>query len=120
MWTRTAMAFGLACAVAACASQPPDAGLAGSASSDALKDEPYALKEEPLRPHRTAGEWAVAVAGTPFLWAFKGAACAGSLVVAAPVSAVAALGDHHTRKQGLAILGDGVGQNCGPPWVLSP
>ena len=119
MWTRAALAFAVACVVGGCASKAPDDTLAGRASSDTLEHEPY-LGAKPLHPHHTAGEWAVAVVGTPFYWVFKGAACVGGLAIAAPISAVVALGDHHTRKEGLEILGDGVAQNCGPPYVLAP
>lgn len=119
MWTRAALAFALACAAAGCASKAPEHELAGRSASDRLAYDPY-MRAELRHPQHSAGAWAVAVAGTPFLWAFKGAVCAGSLVVAAPTSAVVALGDRHTRKEGLAILGDGVAHNCGPPWVLSP
>ena len=62
-----------------------------------------------------AGQWAVAVIGTPFYLAFKTAACGVSLVVAAPAAAVSALAG---RPYG--TLGDGIAANCGPPYVLSP
>jgi hypothetical protein len=119
MWTRAALAFALACAAGGCASKGPDQAPAGRASSDALENEPY-VTAEPLHPHHTAGEWAVAVVGTPFYWVFKSAVCVGSVAVAAPTSAVVALGGYHAREEGLEILGEGVAQNCGPPWVLSP
>ena len=63
---------------------------------------------------------AVAVAGTPFYFVFKVAACAGSLVVAAPASALFALGGSGPGSEAIDILGDGLQQNCGPPYVLAP
>lgn len=120
MWTKTATAAFLAWAVVACASDPPDHALAGRTSSDTLEDRSYAVHEKPPHPHRGAGEWTVAVLGTPFFWVFKGAVCVGSVAVAAPTSAVAALGGYHARQESLEILGEGVAQNCGPPYVLSP
>lgn len=66
-----------------------------------------------------AGQWAVAVIGTPFYLAFKTAVCGASLVVAAPTAAVIALSDS-PYAMGVDKLGDGVAANCGPPYVLSP
>lgn len=120
MWTKATTAVVLAWAAAGCAGNPPDHAPAGRASSDRLEDRSYAVHEEPRHPHRGAGEWAVAVLGTPFFWAFKGAVCVGSVALAAPTSAAAALGGHHARQEGLEILGEGVAQNCGPPYVLKP
>ena len=68
-------------------------------------------------PH--AGQWAVAIIGTPVYLAFKTVICGASLVVAAPTAAVIAISDS-PYAMGVDKLGDGVATNCGPPYVLSP
>lgn len=79
---------------------------------------PDAQAHEPGRA-ASAGEVAVAVVGTPFFWVIKGTVCAASLVVAAPTSAlIAVAGDPY--GEGVEILGNGLAQNCGPPYVLTP
>lgn len=98
------------------------AGCAATAPPPATPVPP-APAAEPVPPpeHRPrAGEIAVAALGTPFFIAFKAAVCAGTVAVAAPASAIVALGDPHTRREGLAVLGHGVEHNCGPPYVLTP
>jgi uncharacterized protein YceK len=65
----------------------------------------------------SGGNWAVSIVGTPFLLVFRGVVCAGSLVVAAPTSAMLALAN---SPEGLEILSDGIAQNCGGPYVLAP
>ena len=66
-----------------------------------------------------AGQWAVAIIGTPVYLAMKTVVCGASLVVAAPTAAVIALADS-PYAMGVDKLGDGVATNCGPPYVLSP
>lgn len=68
-------------------------------------------------PH--AGQWAVAIIGTPVYLAMKTVVCGASLVVAAPTAAVIALTDS-PYAMGVDRLGDGLAANCGPPYVLSP
>jgi len=68
-------------------------------------------------PH--AGQWAVAIIGTPVYLAMKTVVCGASLVVAAPTAAVIALSDS-PHAMGVDKLGDGLAANCGPPYVLSP
>ena len=68
-------------------------------------------------PH--AGQWAVAIVGTPVYLAFKTVICGASLVVAAPTAAVITLADS-PYAMGVDKLGDGIAANCGPPYVLSP
>jgi hypothetical protein len=58
--------------------------------------------------------------GTPFYLLFKGVVCVASVAVAAPVAAVAALSESYYAPIARRELGDGVGKNCGPPYVLSP
>lgn len=115
-----AVALLLAAALAGCASPPPPEPSTGAAAYALEPDagaEPFAGKAwaEP-----GAGEWAVAAVGTPFFLAFKTVACVGSVAIAAPTSALIALGGHQARQEGLDVLGSGVAQNCGPPYVLSP
>lgn len=66
-----------------------------------------------------AGQWAVAIIGTPVYLALKTVVCGASLVVAAPTAAVIALSDS-PYAMGVDKLGDGLATNCGPPYVLSP
>ncbi|MDH3660715.1 MAG: hypothetical protein OEU92_11955 [Alphaproteobacteria bacterium] len=68
---------------------------------------------------RHAGQWAVAIAGTPVYLALKTAVCSASLVGAAPTAAVIALADN-PYAMGVDQLGDGIAANGDPPYVLSP
>lgn len=68
-------------------------------------------------PH--AGQWAVAVVGTPFYLAFKTVACGASLALAAPTAAAQAL-SNSPYVMDAGELGDGLAANCGPPYLLSP
>ena len=113
-----AVALLLACGLAGCASPPPEPP--PDVAPRALEPqaaEPFA-REAWAEPG--AGEWAVAAVGTPFFLVFKTVACVGSVAIAAPTSALIALGGHQAREEGLDVLGSGVSQNCGPPYVLSP
>ncbi len=74
----------------------------------------------PSTPEARAGGWAVGVVGTPIFLALKGAACVASLAIAAPLAAAAELGAGAYRDDTLRTLGEGVGRNCGPPYVLVP
>jgi hypothetical protein len=65
------------------------------------------------------GDAAVSVVGTPFYLAFKGVTCAMSAVIAAPVAGIAALSESRFAPQIRESLGDGLKQNCGPPYALS-
>jgi hypothetical protein len=92
-----------ATAVAGCQTPPPETAAPG---------------------HRTVavhpGDAAVSAVGTPFFLVFKGAFCAASLAIAAPVAAIAAMSESSYAPAARRDLGDGVAQNCGPPYVLSP
>ncbi len=107
-------------ALAACANgadRKPGPAAAGSGA------EPVAMNaaaERPAsRPSPSAAGWAVSVVGTPFAFAFKSVVCAASVVVAAPVAGFLALG-LDPAGEGYQMLGDGIAQNCGPPYVVSP
>jgi hypothetical protein len=71
---------------------------------------------ERYRPATSAGpsDWALAVIGTPFVFAFRVVTCAATAAVAAPISGLLVLTPD--PKPGLAYLRDGLGQNCGPPY----
>jgi hypothetical protein len=72
-------------------------------------------------PRRSdAGDTLLAVVGTPLLIALKIPVCVVSVAVAAPLAAGAALGGESSGRTAHRILGEGVEQNCGPPYVLSP
>lgn len=66
------------------------------------------------------GDAAVSVVGTPFYLVFKSVACVASVAIAAPVAGVAALSESRLAPEVRRGLGNGVSQNCGPPYVLSP
>lgn len=109
------LSLALVLTVGGCASTPAPAPPAEPATA-----QPYAAGDaEPRRDTSDAGEVVVAVVGTPFLLAFKTVVCAGSLVVAGPAAAVLTLADG-PAAEGIEVLGDGVAQNCGPPYVLTP
>lgn len=108
MSPRAAVALILAGVVAGCATEPP-------------ADTPGEVYAGPVyAADPAAGRWAVAALGTPFYIAFKAAVCAGSLAIAAPTSALIAVSGPQAREEGLSVLGAGVAQNCGPPYVLAP
>jgi hypothetical protein len=71
------------------------------------------------RPGASPAGWAIAVVGTPFALVFKTAICAASLAIAAPVAGLLVL-DPDPYSEGHEILGDGIANNCGPPYVVSP
>lgn len=61
--------------------------------------------------------------GTPFLIAFKIPLCVATVLVAGPASgATAVIPPEDNREQGIArqVLADGLKDNCGPPYVVSP
>ncbi|HSA82597.1 MAG TPA: hypothetical protein VLE23_17405 [Geminicoccaceae bacterium] len=105
--SRKILVLSLVLALAACAgtSGPPAAdGGAGPARTE---------------PGASPAGWAVAVVGTPFALVFKTAICAASLVIAAPIAGILVL-DPDPYSEGHEILGDGIANNCGPPYVISP
>jgi hypothetical protein len=74
--------------------------------------------ETPAGPTASASGWAVAIIGTPFALGLKTVVCAATLVVAAPVAGILTLGAD--SSEGYQVLGHGIAQNCGPPYVVSP
>jgi hypothetical protein len=66
------------------------------------------------------GNAAVSVVGTPFYLAFEGVTCAVSALIAAPVAGISAVSESRSAPKIREDLGDGLRQNCGPPYALSP
>ena len=107
----------LSLALAACASSvPPPAPDAGPVPLTGPHAGPVPLTPP---PGPTPAGWAVSIVGTPFALAFKTAVCAASLVIAAPIAGLLVL-DPDPYSEGHEILGDGIANNCGPPYVVSP
>jgi hypothetical protein len=106
--SRRILVVPLALALAACATSaaPPPAADAG-------------LRPPHAKPGPTPAGWAVSIVGTPFALGFKAAVCTASLVIAAPIAGLLTL-HPDSSYDGLEILGDGIANNCGPPYVISP
>jgi hypothetical protein len=66
------------------------------------------------------GETIVSIVGTPLLIAPKIPACVVTVAASAPAAGAAGLGSYEAGKQATEVLGEGVAQTCGPPYVLSP
>lgn len=69
------------------------------------------------------GSNAIAVIGTPFLIALKLPVCIATVVVAGPAGAAAEFaspGDPVGTGALKQALGDGIVENCGPPYVVTP
>ena len=64
----------------------------------------------------------LSIVGTPFLLALKIPVCAATIAVAAPLAGVSEISGPAT-PDGVDLrnnLGDGLGSNCGPPYVVNP
>jgi hypothetical protein len=96
------------------------AGCATAARDPAPDPAAPATREAAPRTVETAGprpsDWALAVIGTPFVFAFRVVSCAATAVVAAPTAGLLTLTPD--PQPGLAYLRDGLGQNCGPPYAM--
>jgi hypothetical protein len=120
-----ALVIPLMLALAACASAPDPAvskAMAGPAPTTSAAEAPPVSPgagPPPMKSSPSAAGWAVSIIGTPFAIAFKTVVCAASLVVAAPVAGFLAFGVDPSGE-GYQALGDGIAQNCGPPYVVSP
>ena len=106
IWKRVLAPLSVAL-LAGCASAPP-AGTTGTESATSAS------------PTTRAGDVIVSAVGTPFLIALKAPVCGASIVIAAPLAAIAGLAEGRRGSQVLRDLGEGVGRNCGPPYVVSP
>ena len=100
------LAFLAGCATAA-PEPAPDPGIAAA---------PEAAPDATGSPRASAGpsDWALAIVGTPFVFAFRTVVCAATAVVAAPTAGLMALSEDY--RPGLAYLRDGLAENCGPPY----
>jgi hypothetical protein len=90
--------------------------LALGACQTSSRDEMGSRESVAVHP----GDAVVSAVGTPFYVVFKGVVCVASVALAAPVAGFAALSDSRVVPEVQTTLGDGVSQNCGPPWVLRP
>jgi hypothetical protein len=79
-----------------------------------------AARAESGDPPAHPGDVLVAVIGTPFYLVFKAVTCAGTLVIAPPVSALVALTDRDDRASIRRTIDEGTSQNCGGSWILTP
>ena len=102
------VAFLAGCATAA-PEPAPDAGAAAALGSAPDRTEESATAAGP-------SDWALAIVGTPFVFAFRTVVCAATAVVAGPTAGLLAFSEE--REAGLAYLRYGLAQNCGPPYVV--
>lgn len=101
--------------LAACATEPVEpAPRAGGAYP--LHAAPDAAERSPAAS-AGASDWALAIVGTPFVFAFRTVVCAATAVVAAPTAGLVALSDE--RAAGLDYLRWGLAENCDGPYALS-
>jgi len=100
MWNR-ALAILLFLSLAACAAAPREA-------------------DAPPRRADAGGDKFLAILGTPFLIALKIPVCVVSIAVAAPLAGASAFGGEGSARATRRVLGEGIEQNCGPPYVLTP
>ena len=61
-------------------------------------------------------DWALAIVGTPFVFAFRVVTCAATAVVAGPTAGLLALSEE--REAGLDYLRWGLAENCDGPYVV--
>ena len=99
--------------LAGCAIAAPEPRL-GSGHAVPLRAAPDAAQRSRAATAAGPADWALAIIGTPFVFAFRVVTCAATAVVAAPTSGLLVLTPD--PKPGLAYLRDGLGQNCGPPY----
>jgi hypothetical protein len=98
--------------LAGCATEARDPAPVAPATPGAA---PHAVQT--ARPASAgASDWALAILGTPFVFAFRVVACTATAVVAAPTAGLLVLAPD--PGPGLAYLRDGLGQNCSPPYGM--
>jgi hypothetical protein len=108
MTTRAVLlALALLAGCATATPQPAPGGAAPEAAPDA------AARPAPA-PSAGPSDWALAVIGTPFVFAFRAVVCTASAVVAAPTAGLLILSED--PRPGLVYLRDGLAENCGPPY----
>lgn len=82
-----------------------------------------ARSDDPATSAPSAESTVLSAIGTPFLIAFKIPLCVATVLVVAPASgASAVIPPEDNPQQGIArqVLADGLRDNCGPPYVVSP
>ena len=92
------------------------AGCAGDPSGDTAQS----AADGSRGPGTSYGHAVVAVLGTPFYVALKAPVCLVSIAIAAPLAGVSGLAEGRMGRSVIRRLGEGVGTNCGPPYVLTP
>lgn len=108
-------------ALAGCAAHSADEDSTKTAEA-ALPPPAQVPPPAPVPASPSAGTTLLSVVGTPFLVIFKIPVCILTVVVAGPVAGVSELSNPSDpagadlRRQ----LGQGIEQNCGPPYVISP
>ena len=103
---RLALAMLCAAALAACAPRTE-------------ADNSNAVQTGPSTPN--AGSTLLSIIGTPFYLAFKIPVCAVTLAVSAPTAGASELtGDFADGQDLRRDLGEGVADNCGPPYAVTP
>jgi hypothetical protein len=95
------------CATAGPAPEP-DAG-AALASDATGETAAYTASAGP-------SDWALAIVGTPFVFAFRVVTCAATAVVAGPTAGLLMLSEE--REAGLDYLRWGLAENCDGPYVV--
>lgn len=104
----------IAALVTGCTTAAPDpAPHAGSAA--ALEAAPDAAEHRPATS-ADASDWALAIIGTPFVFAFRSVVCAATAVVAGPTAGLLALSEE--RAEGLDYLRWGLAENCDGPYAV--
>ena len=121
MTVRTALLTLMLLAGCATASPQPPPGAASPAAPapgtmSAAAPPPGAAATPSPASAAGPSDWALAIVGTPFVFAFRVVTCAATAVVAGPTAGLLAFSDE--REAGLAYLRDGLAQNCGPPYAV--
>lgn len=71
-------------------------------------------------PPPPAGTPLITAVGTPLLIALKVPFCAATVVIAAPLAGISGFAPTEEASDLRHHLDVGIGQNCGPPYVLQP
>jgi type IV pilus biogenesis protein CpaD/CtpE len=61
-----------------------------------------------------------AAVGTPVYLALKGPFCVVTVAIAAPLAGLSGFAPTAEAQELRSGLGDGIAENCGPPYVLTP
>ena len=108
MTTRAALLALALLAGCATATPQPAPGVAAPEAAPEVTAQPAPA------PSAGPSDWALAIVGTPFVFAFRAVVCTASAVVAGPTAGLLILSED--PQPGLAYLRDGLAQNCGPPY----